>query len=370
MLMLVSVWKSLVHRVELLYRFFSWVFGMGSDKWLAQVQEDIIDPGRKICDAHHHLFHYPNAKQPVKYMLEDVLADISSGHKVVSTVYAECGSMYRNQGPQVLRSIGETEFVAGVAAMCDSGTYANFETGLLTRVALGTVGFVDLTAGPAVGAALDKHMAITNRFKGIRHVSAWDASPEIKRSHTHPPKELLADKNFRAGFAELAPRGLSFDAWLYHPQIQELDDLAHSFPETTIVIDHFGGPIGIGPYTGKGAEVLADWKPLVKKLSKNPNVVAKLGGLLMPVNGFGFHKAAMPPNSDTLVKTTREYYLHMIDCFGPQRCMFESNFPMDRLSCSYAVLWNSFKKLVADYSESDKNALFHDTANQVYRLDA
>jgi len=342
---------------------------MGSDDWLDQVKEDIFDPERKICDAHHHLFHYPNVDPPVKYMLEDLLADISSGHKVVSTVYAECGSMYRTQGPEALRPIGETEFVLGVAAMCDSEIYVNIESNLLTRVALGTVGFVDLTKGTAVGDTLDAHLAVTNRFKGIRHVTAWDASTEIRESHTHPPRYLLSDRDFRQGFAELGARGLSFDAWLYHPQIPELTDLAQAFPETCIVIDHFGGPVGIGPYKKERSEILAQWKLDVAELSKNENVVVKLGGLVMPVNGFDLHKGKLPPSSDTLAELTRDYYLHMIDCFGPQRCMFESNFPMDRISCSYKILWNSFKKLVADFSESDKNALFHDTANRVYRLD-
>jgi len=342
---------------------------MGSDDWLDQVREDIFDPQRKICDAHHHLFHYPNVDPPTKYMLEDLLTDISSGHKVVSTVYAECGSMYRTRGPEALCPIGETEFVLGVAAMCDSGTYVDTESELLTRVGLGTVGYVDLTAGSAVGDTLDAHLALTNRFKGIRHVSAWNASPEIRKSHTHPPEFLLSDKDFREGFAELAPRGLSFDAWLYHPQIHELVDLAQEYPETSIIINHFGGPVGIGPYKDKRAEILAQWKLDVAELSKSKNVFVKLGGLLMPINGFELHKASSPPTSDELVELTRDYYLHMIDCFGPERCMFESNFPMDRISCSYTVLWNSFKKLVADFSESDKNALFHDTANRVYRLD-
>jgi len=352
-----------------MYRFLSWVFGMGSDNWLAQVREEIFDPQRMICDAHHHLFHYPNVDPPTKYMLEDFLGDISSGHKVVSTVYAECGSMYRTRGLEALRSLGETEFVLGVAAMCDSGTYVNTHSNLVTRVGIGTVGYVDLTAGSAVGDILDAHLAITTRFKGIRHVSAWDASPEIRKSHTRPPELLLSDKKFREGFAELAPRGLSFDAWLYHPQILELVDLAQCFPETCIIIDHFGGPIGIGPYKGRRAEILAQWKLDIAELAKNKNVVAKLGGLLMPINGFGLHKAELPPTSDALANLTRDYYLHMIDCFGPERCMFESNFPVDRVSCSYTVLWNSFKKLVADFSESDKNDLFHDTANRIYRLD-
>lgn len=339
-----------------------------ANEWLAQIQEEIIEPERRICDAHHHLWHYPNLKPVAKYMLDDLLADISGGHKVVSTVYAECGSMYRAQGPKAMRSLGETEFVNGVAAMCDSGSYQNPENQLNTRVALGIVGYVDLTQGDAAGAVLDAHIALTPRFKGIRHVNAWSPSSAVKDSHTHPPEFLLSDARFMAGFAQLAQRNLSFDAWLYHTQINELTELAQRFPETTIVIDHFGGPLGIGRYAGKGAEIFAAWKADFANLAKCENVVAKLGGILMPVNGFGFHKRERPANSDELVSATRDYYLHAIDCFGPERCMFESNFPMDRLSCSYTVLWNYFKKLVADFSEVDKCALFHDTASRVYRL--
>jgi predicted TIM-barrel fold metal-dependent hydrolase len=176
------------------------------------------------------------------------------------------------------------------------------------------------------------------------------------------------DEKFRRGFAHLAPLGLSFEAWLYHPQIPELTSLARAFPETPIVLDHFGGPLGIGPYEGHQDEVFETWRRDIDELATCPNVVAKLGGLNMPLNGFGWHKREQLPGSDELRKATERYYLHTIDKFGPERCMFESNFPVDKVSCSYAVLWNEFKKMTADFRDEEKDAMFHDTAARVYRV--
>ncbi len=328
------------------------------ERWLAQVTEDVLEPTLPICDPHHHLWDHPGRR----YLLDELLADTGSGHNVVATVFVECMSMYRADGQLALRPVGETEFVNGVAAMSASGRYGP------PRVAAGIVSFADLSLGERVGEVLDAHAAASPRFRGIRHAAGWDASDQVRNSHTNPPRGLLGDARFRLGFRELGRRGLSFDAWLYHPQIPELADLARAFPDTTIVLDHFGGPLGIGPYEGRRAEVLAAWKTAFRALAACPNVVAKLGGLVMPINGFGFHKAARPAASAELVGATRDFYLHAIDCFGPRRCMFESNFPVDKASCSYAVLWNAFKRLCAGFSAADKAALFHDTAARVYRL--
>jgi len=332
---------------------------IGTQEWLDQVREEVLEPGLPICDPHHHLWDHPDSR----YLLDELLNDTGSGHNVVSTVFVECASMYRADGPEALRPVGETEFVNGVAAMSASGAYGP------TRACLGIVSFADLTLGAAVGQVLDAHLAVTPRFKGIRHAAGWDVSDEIRNSHTRPPEHLLLDGRFREGFAELEKRGLSFDAWLYHPQIPELTDLARAFPGTTIVFDHFGGPLGIGPYAGRREEIFARWAEDVAELARCGNVVAKLGGLVMPVNGFGFHKRERPASSDEIVAATQDYYRHAIDCFGPERCMFESNFPVDKQSCSYPVLWNAFKKLAAGYSASEKAALFHDTAARAYRLE-
>jgi predicted TIM-barrel fold metal-dependent hydrolase len=332
---------------------------MDREQWLAQVTEEILEPERPICDPHHHLWDYPGRR----YLLDELLADTGSGHHIVATVFVECVSMYRADGPEAMRPVGETEFVNGVAAMSASGGYGP------TRVGAGIVAFADLTLGDRVGAVLDAHLEASPRFRGIRHSTAWDKSDQVRSANTNPPPGLLGDSGFRQGFAELGRRGLSFDAWLYHPQIPELTDLAHAFPDTTIVLDHFGGPLGVGPYQGRREEIFSYWKGAVRELARCPNVVAKLGGLVMPLNGFGFHRRERPASSDELVRATRDWYLHAIDCFGPGRCMFESNFPVDKASCSYHVLWNSFKRLTADWSATDKTALFHDTATRVYRLD-
>jgi L-fuconolactonase len=337
-----------------LRRAWSYDRGEGED----MTTEEILEPDLPICDPHHHLWDHPGHR----YLLDELLADTGSGHNVVATVFVECMSMYRATGPEELRPVGETEFVNGVAAMSASGRYGP------TRVAAGIVSFADLTLRERAGAVLDAHLAASPRLRGIRHAAGWDASEAVRNSHTNPPRGLYLDGGFRRGFAELAKRGLVFDAWLYHPQIPELTDLATAFPDTTIVLDHFGGPLGVGPYAGKRAEAFAAWKPAIRALADCPNVVAKLGGLVMPINGFGFHKRAEPPTSLELAETTRDWYLHAIDCFGVHRCMFESNFPVDKVSAPYAVLWNSFKRIAAGCSAAEKAALFHDTAARVYRL--
>jgi L-fuconolactonase len=320
--------------------------------------EDVLEPDRPIYDPHHHLWDHPGRR----YLLDELLTDLGSGHNVVATVFVECMSMYRANGPQEMRPVGETEFVNGVAAMSASGGFGK------TRVASGIVSFADLALGEQVGAVLDAHLAASPRFRGIRHAAGWEASDQVRNSHTNPPPALLGDERFRRGFAELAPRGLTFDAWLYHPQLPELTDLAKAFPDTTIILDHFGGPLGIGPYAGRRAEVFSVWKTAIRALADCPNVVVKLGGLVMPLNGFRFHKREQPIGSIELAEATRDWYLHTIECFGVERCMFESNFPVDKVSVSYRVLWNSFKRLTANFSAAERAALFHDTAARVYRL--
>ena len=329
------------------------------NEWLNQLSEDIIDPDRPICDPHHHLWDHPDSR----YLLDELLLDTQSGHNIVSTVFVECASMYRTEGPTAMKLVGETEFVNRIAARSASGGYG------ATRACAGIVSFADLNLGRAVGAVLDAHETASSRFRGIRHAAGWDPSEAIRDSHSNPFEGMLGDRVFREGFAELEKRDLSFDAWLYHHQIPELTDLARAFPNTSIVLDHFGGPLGIGPYAGKREEILIKWRSDLAELAQCENVSVKLGGLVMPVNGFGFHRRAQPPSSDEIVEATGRYYRHAIDCFGPERCMFESNFPVDKQSCSYAVLWNAFKKLVADGSDSDQSTLFHDTATRVYRLD-
>jgi predicted TIM-barrel fold metal-dependent hydrolase len=337
--------------------------------WLALTQEAALEPQLPIIDPHHHLWDAAD-RMPQRYLLDHLAADIR-GHNVRQTVFIECGSMYRADGPEEFRVVGETEFVQGIAAESASGRYGDL------RAAAGIVGTADLRLGDRVAPVLEAQIAASRqRFRGIRHGAAW-AEPGVlptgsiaTRNPNRPsvPAHLLLDPAFRRGYTYLRTYGLTFEGWVYHTQIAELTDLAKAFPDTTIIFNHLGGPIGVGPYAGRRDEVFAGWKPAVAELARCPNVVAKVGGIQMVVNGYGWHERKQPPTSDDLLAANRDWYLYMIDHFGPGRCMFESNFPVDSLSCSYTVLWNQFKKLTKGFSGSERAAMFHDTAMRVYRL--
>ena len=328
-------------------------------QWLSQVVEDVLEPGLPIIDPHHHLWDYPDSR----YVVADFLEDTAAGHNIVRSVFVECNSQYRTDGPEPSRPVGETQYVRGLADESDAAFPDR------TKVAAGIVGYADLTLGADVDAVLTEHIdAGGGRFRGIRHACAWDACDDIRNSHTNPSQGLLLQESFREGFALLEKYDLSFDAWHYHTQIPQLTDLARAFPDTTIILDHVGGPLGIGPYAGKRDEIFQQWSRAITELAQCPNVSVKLGGLAMKINGFGWHKRDKPPGSDELADANARYYHYCIEQFGAPRCMFESNFPVDKLSVSYGVLWNAFKKIAQGYSDSERAALFHDTAARVYRL--
>ncbi len=331
--------------------------------WLALTVEEPLEPGLPICDPHHHLWDLRSGRVAERYLLDEVLEDAGAGHNVVSTVFIECGAMFKTDGPEALRPVGETEFVNGIAAMSASGLYGK------TRIAAGIIGTASLRIGSAVGAVLDAQIAAGGgRFRGIRLGAAWDPDPSIPNHRTEPPEHLFLRDDFRAGFAQLAPRHLTFEAWCYHRQIPDVTALARAYPGTTIILNHFGGPLGIGPYAGKEKDVYAEWRRSISELATCPNVVAKLGGINMEINGFGWHERRRPPGSQELADATRHYYEFTIEKFGADRCMFESNFPVDKASCSYTVLWNSFKRLASGCTAAEKAKLFHDAAARVYRL--
>ena len=337
----------------------SGLFADPRQDWLALLTEDIIDPARPIVDPHHHLWD----RGGQRYLIEDMVADIASGHDIVATVYVDCRSMYRAQGPEAFRPVGEIEFANGVAAMSASGGYGP------AAVCAGIVGHANLLLGEAARAVLEAEIAASpQRFRGIRHSSAWDADANVAGMYATRPKGLLLDSTFRKGFACLAPLGLSFDAWLFHPQIPELTDLAGAFPDTRIVLDHCGGPLGVGSYAGRRDEIFATWKASIDEIARCPNVVVKLGGLAMRLLGYDFHERPKPPSSEQAAAAWRPYVETCIDAFGPDRCMFESNFPPDKGQCSYQVIFNAFKRIAAQYSEPEKTALFSTTAAKVYRL--
>lgn len=329
--------------------------------WLAKTLEPVLEPELPILDPHHHLWDM-DPETWGRYLPDDYLADVTAGHRVVGSVFVDCQTMYRESGPEALRPVGETEYVESVAERLVRER--SERPGLCCAI----VSHANLFLGDRVAETLEAHVAASPRFRGIRHSTAWDAFPGALHAGATTRAGMLLDPTFQAGFARLAPLGLSFDAWLYHPQLPELTALARRFPGTTIVLDHFGGPLGVGPYAGRREEILAEWKKSVAELATCPNVFVKLGGLVMEPMGFGFGARPAPPGSEELARTTRDYHLHAIDRFGPERCMFESNFPVDKLSCSYVVLWNAFKRIAAGFTPNEKKSLFSGTAMRAYRI--
>ena len=326
--------------------------------WLDRVQEEIIEPALPIVDPHHHLWH---DRPSGRYLMKELLTDLDTGHNVVATVFMQCGWMHRADGPVAFRPVGETEVVNAVAVLAASGAYG-------TRLACaGIVGFADLRSAE-LDAVLDAHVAAGGgRFRGIRHIVAWDDSI-VPTSSIVPPPGLMHDPAFVRGVQRLGERGLSFDAWLYHPQLKDLLTVARAAPGTPIVIDHVGGPLGGGPFRGKREEVFRGWAADMKALAACPNVHVKLGGLAMPVNGFDYDKDALPPSSAKMAQDWMPYIETCIAAFGADRCMFESNFPVDKGMCSYPILWNAFKRMASAATPAEKAALFHDTAARFYKL--
>lgn len=328
----------------------------GSTEWLTQVAEDIVEPQMEIVDPHHHLWRRPG----LDYVLEDLWADTGSGHNVMQTVFVECGAEYLDDGPEELRCVGETQFVAELAAASAESDNATIA---------GIVGRANLLLGDAVEEVLNAHEAVANGlFRGIRHAGASDPNPAALSIPGKAAPGLYLDEDFRRGMKRLGDLGYSFDAWHYHHQLAEFTDLARAVPDTPMVLDHFGTPLGVGEYASQREAIFSRWQADISELAKCENVVAKLGGLAMPDNGFGWDQRALPANSDELVEAQRRYYLHTIEAFGPQRCMFESNFPVDKRSLGYSVYWNAMKKLSVDFSQAERQQLFAGTARRVYRL--
>lgn len=328
------------------------------DEWLGLRTEDVIEPSLPIVDPHHHLWHRHDP-----YLPSELVKDLTSGHQVRGSVFIECGFMYRTDGDAAFSSIGEVEYVNGVAAAFAAGYYGNL------RACSGIVGKVDLTIGSRAGGVLEACLArAPDRFRGIRQMASWDASPEVNMLMHPPPKELMMDKRFREGFAELAPLGLSFDAYCYHPQLPELIDLVDTFPNTRFIINHIGGLQRVGPYRESLESNFLHWKTNIISLAERPNTYVKVGGMGMRGLGFDFVDRDLPPTSEELSKAWQPFAETCIEAFGPDRSMFESNFPVDKASVSYRTLWNTFKRIVSEYSAEEKRDLFARTAINAYRL--
>lgn len=326
-----------------------------TQEWLDQVDEEVVDPEQRIVDPHHHLWPVGGV---LPYGLAELTADTTSGHAVERTVFVECGAAYLTDGPAHLRPVGETAFVAGEAAADPR------------QIIGGIVGHTDLADSEHLDETLAAHTdAGAGRFRGIRHAGSRDESGTRLMIPGNAPAGLYADPAFRAGVAALGRRGLTYDTWHYHHQNQDFAALARAVPDTLLVLDHFGTPLGVGSYADQREEIFEQWLTDITEIARCENVVAKLGGLAMPDNGFGWHTATRPPTSTEFATAQARYYVHTIESFGPDRCMFESNFPVDRMSLSYRVLWNGLKKIAAPFSPAERDAMFFGTATRVYRLD-
>ena len=342
------------------------------------MSEAILEPDLQIIDPHHHLWDlrplmpaFPEPRHPFiasialspYYTFNEIHADATSGHNVIGTVFMECGAFYRAGADEAFKPVGEVEYVNGVAAQSASGLYGD------QRLCDAIIGYADLTRGAAAGEVLDALMAASARFKGIRHAAAWDADPDVLGPPFHHPGGLYLDSTFREGFAELGKRGLTFDAWLLEPQLGDLLDLARAFPDQPIVLDHCGTPLGMASYHGKLHERFDTWRASIQAIVKCPNVNIKLGGLAMSFAGMPDHGPAAGLSSEVLAAMWRPYIETCIEAFGPERGMFESNYPVDKWGASYAVLWNAFKRLTHGASADEKRALYAGTAARFYGME-
>ena len=333
----------------------------GDNDWLALTTEETLEPELPICDAHHHFWDYRMDRVPYhRYLLHELAADINSGHNVRATVFLEARAMYRQTGPEELRPVGEVEFVQGLAAASASGLYGP------GQAAAAIVGHANLNLGGDVARVLDALQAASpNRFRGIRHNTSWDPHPEVE---SRSFEGQLQSADFRAGAQVLAQRGLAYDNVVYFPQLGELADFARAVPDLTIVSNHIGGLMRVGPYANRDSEVMPAWRDGIAKLADCPNVVMKLGGVGQPRYGFDWHLRDKPIGSEELAEAMAPLMNYCIEQFGPERCLFESNFPPDKVSYSYHVMYNAFKRMTAAYSASERAAMFHDNAARVYRI--
>ena len=334
----------------------------GGNDWLALTQEPTLEPEIPICDPHHHFWDLrPNSIPYQRFLIHELNADIYSGHNVRSTVFVEARSMYRADGPVEMRPVGEVEFVQGLAAASASGVYGP------SRAAAAIVGHADLKLGDNVKPVLEALQAASpNRFRGIRHNVSWNADPAFENREI---EGILGDSKFREGAKVLSQMGLSLDMMLSFPQLLELADFAKSVPDLSIILNHMGGVNRIGVYVGREDEVMADWKKGIAAVAACPNVTVKLGGMGMPRWGFGWHGRNVPIGSEELAEAMTPWKSYCIEQFGPDRCMLESNFPPDKVSFSYNVMYNAFKRLSKSYSNSERAAMFHDTATRAYKID-
>ena len=337
----------------------------GGNDWLAFTQEATLEPEIPICDPHHHLWDYRDQRIPYqRYLLHELIADIGSGHNVRSTVFIETRAMYGADGAEEMRPVGEIEFAQGMAAASASGLYGPH------KAAAAIVGHANLNLGERVEPVLEAlQTASPNRFRGIRHTVTWDPNPEVENTAAHQIKGQLSSDSFRSGARVLARMGFSLEGWMYFHQLPDLAEFARAVPDLTIVLNHIGGLLRFGPYANRDDEVLPAWRKGIAAVAECPNINIKLGGVGMPRTGFDWHTRSKPIGSEELAESIGPFMNYCIEQFGPNRCMFESNFPVDKVSYSYNILYNAFKRLSKGYSTSERADMFHDTAVRIYRVD-
>lgn len=338
-------------------------FATPGPEWYAKVVEAPLEADLPIIDAHHHVWSVAPAEGFQPYGIEPLLADTTgAGHRIIATVYVDGHSGYLRTGPEALRPVGETAYAD---ALAEEGLRRN---GGACQVCAAIIPHADLQLGARVGEVLDAHRAESARFRGIRYMTAID--PDLPPIYGAREAGLMTRPAFREGFAELARRGLSFDSWLFHPQLSELVDLARGFPDASIVLDHSGGPLGIRRYAHRRAEGFAEWRAGLAQAAACPNIVLKIGSLNMSYTGLDATGLPSPRGSEETARVQREHVLTAIDLFGPERCMMESNFPVDKMSISYGILWNTFKRITAGFTRDEREQMFARTAAMVYGLDS
>ena len=332
----------------------------GND-WLALTTEETLEPEIAICDPHHHFWvHRPEPADYQQYLLPDLAGDVNSGHNVHSTVFIEVRCEYRTDGPDEMKPVGEVEYVQTIADASSSGSHGP------TKAAAAIIGHADLKLGEGVRPVLEAMQAASpNRFRGVRHSVGWDESRELANREI---KGALGTDGYRAGAKVLAGMGLILENSLYFHQASELADFARALPELTIVLNHIGGLVRVGPYANRDEYVLPEWRKGIELMAKAPNIVLKLGGVGQTRFAYGWDERETPVGSEELAETLGPLMNHCIEQFGPERCMFESNYPVDKISYSYNVLFNAFKRLSKSYSATDRANLFHGTAARVYNI--
>ena len=329
--------------------------------------EEILFPALPIIDTQHHLVDRVSDKiAPVlglrRFLIDDYVDYLGTRHNVVASIAVEGRSMYRTGGPAEMRSVGETEFLNGQAAMAASGLYGR------CLVGAGIIANVDFRLGEKIGALIDAHRAAApQRLRGFRQSALWDADPSILGDIFDGGEHLYRQDAFVEGFRHFARTDFSFEAFVLAPQLPDVVHLARLFPDTQIILNHSGQPIGVGAHSGRLGEEYPQWRRDMAALAACENVSVKLGGLGSYLMGLDSFRSDPPATSDRMATDWAPYVEVAIELFGARRCMFESNRPTDDTG-TFDSLCNAYKKMTAGCSADERAEIFAGTALRIYRL--